>query len=819
MLRPFVFSLILSVFILSAAQAAPQRPVVDSGVGPWDTKGPVGGLTSAHEIEAWNDIHAIKAAAMGGDPNAQFALAESYEFGDGVTRDREQAFHWFKKAAEHGNPYAIGALGEFYEYGDFVEQDLEKAAKNYWIAAEVNSPWSAFRLALLYLDGHGVNQDYSQTYFWTKSAVDAGYAPALTTLAWLYAHGHGIQKDFDKAVALHEEAAERGVSNVYSSLGALYEKHEEYPKRYVKARELYEKGIEQFNDGKAKAYLAELYLNGKGGVQNDDKARELFEAAAEDGISYAFNHLARAYQFGTLYELDLPLARFYYRKAALANNVDALERLGTMYLNGRGGPVDLKEALWLYRRAESLGSDYATFSIGYLHEIGVDGERNWEKALELYHSIKNEIPEAYGYIGFAYEHGYGTEKNLETAESYYRKGAELDDVYAQVRLASLYVDHDRGISPQTLKEIKAYLTQAIESGDADALTYYAYLFDPRFNGFNDEKLALKYYEKAAKAGSVFSALRLFEFYKEGSESEKNKAYEFYELAGLNGDVEAALAVGKTKVPGSRPVSQVDLYMKAAEQGDVRGQVLFGITQLDGHAGQKTDATGRYLDGIRHLQEAFEKNPLVAAESLKSRAPDDGRIDLGYLPKTMAWEGAFLALLEFHSVWDSGLGVQKEDLLRVGVDNLYTRDKNAFQFTLAMLLVEKAESDEEVLEEAIMHLNILANAGYRSAQFLLADLYFHGELVEQRLATVKLWDGINKEYSSDSQARLAYIALMEEEISLPERKQAFKELVLAAETGSPVALELLSKHLSNKPLDYYERDWLRRLQAAESDLSG
>ena len=59
-------------------------------------------------------------AAMQGDPEAQYKLAECYYNGNGVRKDLSEAIKWYRKSAEQGCAEGQCALGWHYEQGEGV---------------------------------------------------------------------------------------------------------------------------------------------------------------------------------------------------------------------------------------------------------------------------------------------------------------------------------------------------------------------------------------------------------------------------------------------------------------------------------------------------------------------------------------------------------------------------------------------------------------------------------------------------------------------------------------------------------------------------
>lgn len=60
---------------------------------------------------------ALRAAARGGEPRAQYALGYMYFYGQGTPRDLDQAVQWIRLAAQQGDSRAIDALGRLASAG------------------------------------------------------------------------------------------------------------------------------------------------------------------------------------------------------------------------------------------------------------------------------------------------------------------------------------------------------------------------------------------------------------------------------------------------------------------------------------------------------------------------------------------------------------------------------------------------------------------------------------------------------------------------------------------------------------------------------
>lgn len=69
--------------------------------------------------------------AQEGDPQAEAALGDNYEYGFWVAKDHAEALLWYRKAAEQGDVGAREFLGQMYFHGNGVKRDFAEAARWY----------------------------------------------------------------------------------------------------------------------------------------------------------------------------------------------------------------------------------------------------------------------------------------------------------------------------------------------------------------------------------------------------------------------------------------------------------------------------------------------------------------------------------------------------------------------------------------------------------------------------------------------------------------------------------------------------------------
>jgi localization factor PodJL len=153
---------------------------------------------------------ALRAAAMAGNPAADYEVAMRFAEGRGVAQNDEEAAHWLARAAEQGLAPAQFRLGGFYEKGLGVSRDLAKARDLYLAAAEQGNGEAMHNLAVLYAEGVDGSPDYSEAAAWFRKAADHGIEDSQYNLGILYARGIGVQRSDAESYKWFALAANRG---------------------------------------------------------------------------------------------------------------------------------------------------------------------------------------------------------------------------------------------------------------------------------------------------------------------------------------------------------------------------------------------------------------------------------------------------------------------------------------------------------------------------------------------------------------------------------------------------------------------------------
>jgi TPR repeat protein len=93
--------------------------------------------------------------------------------------DLERSFFWFRRAADRGLPDAQYAVGQAYQSGEGVETDLALAFQWFLKAAKQGVAEAQFEAANAYAEGLGTTRDRKRSERWMKLAAKQGHPEAI----------------------------------------------------------------------------------------------------------------------------------------------------------------------------------------------------------------------------------------------------------------------------------------------------------------------------------------------------------------------------------------------------------------------------------------------------------------------------------------------------------------------------------------------------------------------------------------------------------------------------------------------------------------
>lgn len=122
-----------------------------------------------------SSIQRLRMEAERGSIEAQFALAQAYDRGREVLKDKTEAIRWYRLAAMQGDTFAQNTLGDNYWEGTGVPKDDSEAARWWRLAATQGFAPAQHSLGKILSAGvQGVPTDKPQAYMWLRLSAAQG---------------------------------------------------------------------------------------------------------------------------------------------------------------------------------------------------------------------------------------------------------------------------------------------------------------------------------------------------------------------------------------------------------------------------------------------------------------------------------------------------------------------------------------------------------------------------------------------------------------------------------------------------------------------
>ena len=294
-----------------------------------------------------------------------------------------------------------------------------------------------------------------------------------------------------------------------------------------------------------------------GELQQVDKAFAALRRAAAGGDHMASLVLGYCHEFGRGTPRSLPLAQSSYLAAANAGSVAGMRRYGRVLRTG-ASPNFAAAREWL-SKADEAGDSGAKLELARMDLAGEGIARpDPDKARFLMKMVAEAGSlDAMIELGRGEKLGlFGEKPNHEEAKRWIERAAKENNAVATLELGFLY-EEGKGVHADADRALFYYRSAAQQ--DLPQAQYHLGMCALKgVGGEKDEKAAVEWFRKAAELDSTLAMFQLARIYENGA-------------PGIAQDFSKSN----------------DLYLKAAELGNLRSQNQLGIKYRDGR-GVKTD---------------------------------------------------------------------------------------------------------------------------------------------------------------------------------------------------------------------------------------
>ncbi len=446
----------------------------------------------SNKAKQLNAFQVAKREAEQDNPHAALLLGILYDRGIGVASSPSEAMKWYEKSGS--NLVSKFILGTYYSLGRNSSQDLTKGESLLQQSAEEDFSYASLNLAVLHkqqekpflpqLDkavalGNAKSGLLLADYYLSLASSDAqmqqardiyqrfaekGDKEAQLKLAFMHEKGLGGKVDIQTAFTWYNTSAEQGQPIAQYLLGRLYQIGQlNGTPDYALAKQWYSRSQSSYSP--SAVALGFIYDTVD---DNYKQAKTSYDIASQLHDSVGQYNLGLIYEEGKGEVVDDEKAKLLYQQAADQGNTHAMVQLAGLYFNGKGVTGDPQLALELYKKAADKGDRDASYQLGLLSEAGVATKIDFGRAL-IYYEESAKLGSQQGMLAAArmYQFGIGVPKNKKQAAMYYEMLARLGNAFAQFQLAGLYDSKD--ISEEKSGEAKKWLQEALKNGSPEAV--------------------------------------------------------------------------------------------------------------------------------------------------------------------------------------------------------------------------------------------------------------------------------------------------------------------------------------------------------------
>ncbi|KAG0297500.1 Dual specificity testis-specific protein kinase 2 [Dissophora globulifera] len=237
------------------------------------------------------------------------------------------------------------------------------------------------------------------------------------------------------------------------------------PQDDVKAAEFFQRAANQ-GHLKAQWSLGAMYLHGRGVKQEMSTAIEWWRKAAEQGDIEAQYTLACGYYKGDGIPRDIKESEKWFQEAASRGHVTSQCLLALMYFDGLGVPRDYPNAVKWFQKAADQGDKIAQSRLGFMYLKGDMGLPKHDAAAVKWFlkSAEQGYPYAQFFLGIAYARGHGIEKDGIKAMEWLLKCADQVSEFsarAKFNIGHLYLG-GMGLPPDKTNAAKWFIAASTE---------------------------------------------------------------------------------------------------------------------------------------------------------------------------------------------------------------------------------------------------------------------------------------------------------------------------------------------------------------------
>ncbi len=534
---------------------------------------------------------------------------------------------------------------------------------------------------------------------------------------------------------------------------------------YDGSRKLLE--VEELKGNPLAAYaLGDIYRKGVG-VDIDLDAASYYYGEAFDGFSqgddkngYSSYRLGKMYLYGYGVEQDFKRAEEKLLEAGSNGSLDAWLPLGNMYYFGTGVEKNITEA-WLYydeatdkktyivdgeeRTRTARGRAFAFYRMAEIEEKSHPEEERWHReaepelayehykeALRLFERDANSATSdsLLFRLGTMYEHGKGCDVDMDKAQRYYERAANVGNLPASSKLALIYLKKN---DPELTKKAISLLERVVEKGDE--VSFAQYSLGKVYSGdssseFYDISKAVEYLTAAKDGGNELASYQLGRIYSDHAHSvyDLDVAVSHFMDAAEHDNEYADYACGKIyldkEYSGYSVEKSISFFNKSADKGNQYAMFSLGSVYSDDPESEFYD-----IDKAIHFYNAARENGSPFASYRLGRIYNNPDLEVYDLDKAVSCFTEAAEHNNGHADYMLGKIYMNQDYDGYSVEKSIASFEKAAekgnqyaQYSLGVLYSDDPASDVYDIDKAIRFFNDARENGNFFASYRLGKIY-------------------------------------------------------------------------------------------------
>ena len=400
-------------------------------------------LYSQGRVLPKNEKKAFDYAKQGselGNTGLMYRLATYYRDGVGVEKNEEESRVWFKK-------YSAAAL---FQHKSWIMPYLRSSASTdhdlYWsiLQSTTINCQSAFLTECDYNNISGANVEYC--FEQLVKLAKASNTDAMHRVGDRYYRGIGVTKNIELAFEWYLKGASLGDSWCRNRVGEFLRDGKGTDIDLTKSVFYFKLASKQ---GNINAISNLLSLVTMGFIEDSSLFEELINMLKTMSLSgniEAIRKLGNIYFNGINTVRNYETALYWYKQATLFGDSWSANRVGEMYRDGKGTPVNCLKARDYFLKAIEWGNIESINSLIYMVVSGMIDDSNLIQIAfkQLQQMCNSGDISALRKMGDYYNGGVGTKKDCLKAMEFYKTAARLGDPWSRIKVAEMYRD-GRGV--------------------------------------------------------------------------------------------------------------------------------------------------------------------------------------------------------------------------------------------------------------------------------------------------------------------------------------------------------------------------------------